>query len=270
MAELPMIGDPVLAVAVRAARRASSVIVDAARDLKRLPTFSKEHGEIAAAADEESRGAIAATIGAAFPEHRVIGGAADAPPGGDASPYQWIVDPVDGSANFAHGYPYYAVSIALAHGTEITHAVVLDPVHDELFTAVRGKGAQLNGAPMRVSACTRLEDALVGTVFPTRGSTKAAGYLAAMTAVMKRCAGLRRAGASALDLAYVAAGRLDGFFVTSQKPGDLAAGALLVKEAGGRVGDFAGGTEFLRTSDVIAAAPGLFTPLREAIAAAKA
>jgi myo-inositol-1(or 4)-monophosphatase len=268
MADLPMIGDPVLAVAVRAARRASSVIIDAARDLKRLPTFSKEHAEIASAAGDESRSAIVATIGAAFPEHRVIGGPSEAG-GQDASPYQWIVDPVDGSLNFTHGYPYYAVSIALAHGTEITHAVVLDPAHDELFTAVRGKGAQLNGTPMRVSACTRLEDALLGTVFPARGSGKTTAYLAAMTAVMKRCAGLRRAGASSLDLAYVAAGRLDGFFVTSQKPGDLAAGGLLVKEAGGRVGDFAGGTEFLRTSEVIAAAPGLFTPLREAIASAR-
>ena len=265
-----MIGDPVLAVAVRAARRASSVVVDAARDLKRLPTFSKEHLEIAASAGDEARNAIVATIGAAFPDHEILGGDAGKAEASEPSPYKWIVEPIDGGANFAHGYPHYAVTIALTHGTEVTHATVLDPLHDELFTAVRGKGAQLNGAPMRVSACTRLEDALVGTVLPGRGSAKTTGYLAAMTAVMKRCAGLRRAGASSLDLAYLAAGRLDGFFVTSQKPGDIAAGALLVKEAGGRVGDFAGGTEFLRTSEVIAAAPGLFTPLREAIAGAKA
>lgn len=267
MADLPMIGDPVLAVAVRAARRASSVIVDAARDLKRLPTFSKEHGEIASAASDESRSAIVATIGAAFPEHRVLGApAGDAAENADASPYQWVVDPIDGATNFTHGYPHCAVSIALAHGTEITHAVVLDPLHDELFTAVRGKGAQLNGAPMRVSACTRLEDALVATVFPSRGSTRLSAYLAVMTAVMKRCSGLRRAGAGSLDLAYLAAGRLDGYFVTSQQPADIAAGALLIKEAGGRVGDFAGGTEFLRTREVIAAAPGLFTSMREVIA----
>lgn len=269
MADLPMIGDPVLAVAVRAARRASSVLVDAARDLKRLPTFSKEHDEIAAAAGEETRAAILATLTAAFPEHRVLGDAAE-PAESGASPFQWVVQPIDGRRNFAHGYPHYAVSIALVHGTDITHAVVLDPVHDELFSASRGKGAQLNGAPIRVSACTRLEDALVATDFPGRRSSKFAPYLATMAAVVSRCGGLRRAGAGSLDLAYLAAGRLDGYFVTHLKPGDIAAGALIVREAGGRVGDFAGGTDFLRRSEVIAAAPGLFTPLREAMAAARA
>jgi len=270
MSDVPMIGDPVLAVAVRAARRAASVVVDAARDLKRLPTFSKEHLEIASSAGDEARSAIVATIGAAFPEHEILARDGEKAEADDPSPYKWIVEPIDGGANFAHGYPRYAVTIALTHGTEVTHATVLDPLHDELFTAVRGKGAQLNGAPIRVSACTRLEEALVGTVFPARGSGKMAAYLPLMNAVMKRSAGLRRAGATSLDLAYLAAGRLDGLFVTSVRAGDLAAGALIVKEAGGRVGDFAGGVEFLRTSEVIASAPGLFTPLREAIAAARA
>jgi len=270
MPDVPMIGDPVLAVAVRAARRAASVVVDAARDLKRLPTFSKEHLDIASSAGDEARNAIVATIGAAFPEHDILERDGEKAGADEPSPYKWIVEPIDGGANFAHGYPHYAVSIALTHGTEVTHAAVLDPLHDELFTAVRGKGAQLNGAPIRVSACTRLEEALVGTVFPARGSGKMASYLPLMNAVMKRCAGLRRAGSTSLDLAYLAAGRLDGFFVTSLRAGDIAAGALIVKEAGGRVGDFAGGVEFLRTSEVIASAPGLFTPLREAIAAARA
>jgi myo-inositol-1(or 4)-monophosphatase len=143
------------------------------------------------------------------------------------------------------------------------------PVHDELFTAVKGKGAQLNGAPIRVSACTRLEEALVGTVFPARKSPRLPVYLPIFNALIGRCAGVRRAGSSALDLAYLAAGRLDGFWVMSQKAWDVAAGGLIVKEAGGRVGDFAGGTEFLRSNEVIAAAPGLFNPLREAIAAAR-
>lgn len=265
--DLPMIGDPVLAVAVRAARRAASVIVDAARDLKRLPTYSKEHGDIATAADGEAEAAIVATISAAFPEHAILGEeAGESKAARGDSPYKWIVDPIDGTMNFAHGLPHYAVSIALAHGTEITHAVVLDPMRDELYTAARGKGAQLNGAAIRVSACTRLEDALVGTVFPTRGSPKLAAFVPIQNRLLGRCAGLRRAGACALDLAYVAGGRLDGFFVMSLKAWDIAAGALLVKEAGGRVGDFAGGTDFLRRDEVIAAAPGLFNPLREAIA----
>jgi myo-inositol-1(or 4)-monophosphatase len=265
-----MTNDPVLAVAVRAARRAASVVIDAARDLKRLPTFSKEHGDIATAADGEAENAIIATITAAFPDHAILGEEHGDVKGARAdSPYKWIVDPLDGTVNFVHGFPYYGISVALVHGAEITHAAILDPVHDELFTAVKGKGAQLNGAPIRVSACTRLEDALVGTVFPTRKSPRLPAYLPILTTLIGRCGGVRRAGAAALDLAYLAAGRLDGFWVMSLKSWDVAAGALIVKEAGGRVGDFAGGTEFLRTHEVIAAAPGLFNPLREAIAAAR-
>ncbi len=261
--------DPVLAVAVRAARRAASVIIDASRDLKRLPTFSKEHGDIVSGADREAESAIAATIGAAFPEHAVLSEeSGEIRPGNLDSAYRWVVDPIDGSLNFVHGFPYYAVSIALTKNDEVTHAVVLDPVHDELFTAIKSKGAQRNGAPIHVSACTRLPDALVGTVFPTRRSPKLPAYLPVFNALVAQCAGVRRAGACALDLAHLASGRLDGFWVTSLKAWDVAAGSLLVTEAGGRVGDFAGGGEYLRTNEVIAAAPGLFNPLRESIVGA--
>ncbi len=262
--------DPVLAVGVRAARRAASVIIDASRDLRRLPTFSREHGDIVSAADSEAESAIAATIGAAFPEHAVLSEeSGELRKGAEDTPFRWVVDPIDGSLNFVHGFPYFAVSIALAKNDDITHAVVLDPVHDELFTAVKGKGAQRNGAPIHVSACTRLADALIGTVLPTRRSPKLAAYLPVFNAVLAQCAGIRRAGACALDLAHLAAGRLDGFWVSSLKAWDVAAGSLLVSEAGGRVGDFAGGPDFLRTNEVIAAAPGLFNPLREAIVVAR-
>lgn len=264
-----MTGDPVLAVAVRAARRAASVLVDASRDLRRLPTYSKEHADIVAGANADAHSAIRATITAAFADHAIVGEkTAEGSAQGD-SPYRWIIDPIDGSANFVHGFPNYAISIALTNKGDLTHAVVLDPLHDELFTAVRGKGAQANGTPLRVSACMRLEDALVGTVFPTRRSSRLPGYVPVLNALMARCGGMRRAGACALDLAHLAAGRLDGFFVLSLNSWDVAAGALLVKEAGGRVGDLAGGTEFLRSHEVIAAAPGLFNPLREAILAAR-
>jgi len=259
--------DPSLAVAVRAARNAAAVIGDAAHDLKRLPGLSKEHTEIASAAKSEAEDAIATTLLAAFPEHAIVGGRRRS--GGNVdSTWRWIVDPIDGSTNFAHGYPYYAVSIALAHGPELTHAVVLDPVRDELFTAVKARGAQLNGVAMRVSACTALERALIGTVFPARDSPKLAAYLPIFQALIGRCAGIRRAGACALDLAYVAAGRLDGMWVMNLKTWDVAAGALIVREAGGRVGDFAGGADFLRSNEVIAATPGIFNALREAIGAA--
>lgn len=258
--------DSVLAVAVRAARRAAAVIADASRDLKRLPTYSKEHGDIMSAADREAEQAIVATIAAAFPDHAILGEESGANAGTNAnSPYRWIVDPLDGTMNFVHGYPYYAVSIAMAHGPDVTHAVVLDPVHDELFTAIKGRGAQLNAAPIHTSACTRLQDALIGTVIPVRKSPRLARFLPILGALATRCT-LRRAGAGALDLAYVAAGRLDGFFEMSLGTWDVAAGTLLVVEAGGRVGDFAGGPDFMRGNEVIAAAPGIFTPLREAIA----
>ncbi len=264
-----MTNDPVLAVAVRAARTAASILTDAARDLKRLPTFSKEHGDIVSGADMEAEDAIVATLRAAFPAHAILGEESGHIEGArEGAGYKWIVDPLDGTVNFIHGFPYYAVSVALAYGTEITHAVVLDPVHDELFTAVKGKGAFCNGTQINVSACLNLADALVGTVFPTRENPKLAAYLPTFNALVTQCSGIRRAGACALDLAHLAAGRLDGFWVTSLKSWDVAAGALLVKEAGGRVGDFAGGTQFLRTNEVLAAAPGVFNPLREAIVTA--
>ena len=259
--------DAVLAVAVRAARRAAAVVNDASRDLKRLPTFSKEHGDIVTAAGHEAEQAIVATITAAFPDHAVLGEEAGEDGAKANAPCKWIVDPLDGTMNFVHGYPCYAVSVALSQDNVLTHAVVLDPVRDELFTAMRGKGTQLNGVPVRTSACTRMGEALVGTVLPTRKSPRLPRYLPLFGALASRCT-LRRAGACALDMAYVACGRLDGFFVLSLNARDVAAGALLVTEAGGRVGDFAGGVDYMRTNEVIAAAPGVFNPLREAIATA--
>lgn len=261
--------DPFLAVAVRAARTAASIVVDAARDLKRLPTFSKGHAEIVSGADMEAEDAIVAAIRSAFPEHAILGEESGHIEGArEGSGYKWLVDPIDGTVNFVHGYRNYAISIALVHGTEITHAVVLDPSRDELFTAAKAKGATCNGVTLHVSACSRLVDALVGTMLPARENPKLAGYLPTFNALAGQCAGVRQSGSCALQLAHVAAGRLDGFWMTSLKPWDIAAGALIVKEAGGRIGDFAGGAQFLRTNEVIAATPALFSALREAIAAA--
>jgi myo-inositol-1(or 4)-monophosphatase len=265
-----MVDDPVLAVAMRAARTAASVVADAARDLRRLPTYSKGHGQIVTAADLEAEDAIVATIRAAFPGHAILGEESGHIEGArDGGGYRWIVDPIDGTTNFVHGYPYYAVSVALVHRSDVTHAVIYDPVHDECFAAVRGRGATCNGAPLWVSGCMGLEDALVATVIPEREDPALAAYLPTFNALAGRCGGLRRAGCCALDLAHLAAGRLDGFWVMSLRPWDIAAGALLVQEAGGRVGDFAGGADFLRAHEAIAATPGLFTPLREALASAR-
>jgi len=275
LARLTMQNDPVMAVAVHAARRAAAVLVDAARDLKRRPMHAKDHADIVFNADTEAENAMIATLRAAFPDHAIVGKEAgeivsqivgSRATGKNA--LRWIVDPLDGAVNFRHGYPSYAVSVALTHGNEVTHAVILDPSRDELFAAIKGKGAQLNGAPIRTSTCVRIEEALVGTVIPTPASAKLAAYLPALNALAAKCAGVRRAGTCALDLAYVAAGRLDGFWEMALNPWNVAAGALLVVEAGGRIGDFAGGLEYMRTKDVIAAAPGVFSPLRDAIAAA--
>lgn len=265
------VNDPVLAVAIRAARTAASIVVDAARDLKRLPAFSKEHADVISAADMEAEDAIIAVIRGAFPDHAILGEESGHITGArEGTGYKWLIDPIDGVANFVHGYPSYAVSIALVHGTEVTHAVVLDPVRDELFAAAKAKGATCNGVAMHVSACLRLVDALVGTMLPSRENPKLAQYLPTFNALVAQCAGVRQAGSCALQLAHVAAGRLDGFWMTTLKPWDIAAGALLVREAGGRIGDFAGGTQFLRTSEVIACSPAVFNVLREAIVAARA
>ncbi len=262
--------DAALSVAARAARNAAAVIEDAARDLRRLPAFSREHREIVSVADSEAENAIATTLLGAFPDHAIFGKSGAAYSGRNPNaPYRWIIDAIDGSSNFAHGYPFYAISIALAHGAELTHAVVLDPVRDEMFTAIKDHGAQVDGVPARISSCTELGHALLGTAFPGRSNPSLSAYLPILDALIPRCGGLRRSGACALDLAYVAAGRLDGFFVMSARSSDVAAGALLVRESGGMAGDFAGGNEYLRSSEVIAAAPGVFSPLRQAIAAAR-
>jgi myo-inositol-1(or 4)-monophosphatase len=269
-AEPRVLNDATLSVAIRAVRNAASVIEDAALDLKRLPSFSKEHADIASSAEEESTRAIATTLLNAFPDHAVLGKRPGAYEGRNRdAAYRWVIDPLDGAANFLRAYPYYAITIALTHGPEITHAVVLDPVRDEIFTAIKNQGAQFNGVPARVSSCTELQRASIGTVFPARNSTKLTGYLPILNGLIPRCAEIRRAGACSLDMAYVAAGRLDGFFVMSLKGRDVAAGALLVREAGGMLGDFAGGSDFLKNNEVIAAAPGVFAPLRETIAAAR-
>lgn len=263
--------DPVLAVAIRAARTAGSILVDAARDLVHLPTFSKEHARIVSGADMEAEDAIIATLRGAFPEHAILGEESGHIAGArEGGGYRWLVDPIDGSANFIHGYPAYATSLALVHGTEVTHAVILDPVRDELYAAARGKGATCNDVALRVSTRLGLASALVATVAPPRDHPRLDDYLPTLTGLARVCAGVRQAGSSALSLAQLAAGRLDGFWMTGLQPWDIAAGALVVREAGGRIGDFAGGTQFLRTSEIIAASPGVFNPLREAIAAIRA
>jgi myo-inositol-1(or 4)-monophosphatase len=263
--------DAMLAVAVRAARTAGSIVLDAARDLRRLRPFSRDYAQVVAAAEMEAEDAIVAAIRGAFPDHAILGKESAHIEGArDGSGYRWLVDPVDGAANFVHGYPGHAVSIALIHGAEVTHAVVMDPVRDEVFQAAKATGAACNGATLHVSACAAIGDALVGTVAPAHDDARLRGYAASLSVLMSTCAGVRVPGSSALALAHVAAGRLDAFWMASLRPWDIAAGALLVKEAGGRIGDLAGGSQYLRTSEVIAASPSVFNAVRETVAAGRA
>src|SRR5690606_36400009 len=177
------------------------------------------------------------------------------------SEYVWIIDPLDGTINFLHGFPQYAVSIALMHRGVLNQAVVYDPNRNDLFTASRGRGAFLNEQRIRVSSRLRVSDALIGTGFPFRELKHIDSYLAILREVMQRAPGVRRAGAAALDLAYVAAGRLDGFWEFGLSPWDIAAGALLVIEAGGLVGDLEGNDGYMESGNVLAGNPNVFAQM---------
>ena len=260
---------PMLTTAVKAARRAGNIINRGARDLDLLTVTAKGPKDFVSEIDHAAEAAIVETLLTSYPDHAILAEEGTNKGKNAQADYIWIIDPLDGTTNFLHGFPQYCVSIALSHKGVVQQGVIYDPVRNDLFTATRGRGAFLNDRRIRVSRRVHLRDCLIGTGFPFRDGSYLDTYLAMMKTMITHTAGLRRPGAAALDLAYVAAGRLDGFWVTTLKPWDVAPGALLIKEAGGRVGDFAGGTDFLRAREVIAAAPGVFNALREALAAAR-
>jgi len=195
----------------------------------------------------------------AYPGHGIL--AEETGSAGPAGEYQWIIDPLDGTTNFIHGFPQYAVSIALARNGVVEQAVVFDPVANDLYTASRGAGAFLNERRIRVSRRTRMSEALIGTGFPFREFDNVEAYLAMFREVTQKTAGIRRPGSAALDLAYLAAGRYDGFWEMGLKPWDLAAGSLLVQEAGGLISDLAGDSDFLATGNLVAGTPKIFGQL---------
>ncbi|MFI4923035.1 MAG: inositol monophosphatase family protein, partial [Burkholderiales bacterium] len=199
----------------------------------------------------------------AYPTHAILAEESGAT---GASEFQWIIDPLDGTTNFLHGFPQYAVSIALMHKRVLTQAVVYDPGRNELFTATRGLGAYLNDRRLRVSKRIKFSDALIGTGFPFRELKHLDSYLAMFREVVKNTAGVRRAGAASLDLAYVAAGRLDGFWEMGLGPWDIAAGNLLIQEAGGLIGDFEGNDGYLESGNVVSGNPKIFAQLIKILA----
>ena len=202
----------------------------------------------------------------AYPGHGILAEESGSARGARDSEYVWIIDPLDGTTNFIHGLPTYAVSIGLAFRDQIQQAVVYDPARNDLFFASKGRGAFLNDKRLRVSKRTRMADALIGTGFPFRKGDDLAHYLRMLETVMKSCAGVRRPGAAALDLCYVAAGWYDGFFETGLSPWDVAAGSLIVTEAGGLVGNFTGEADFLHQREVVAGSPKIYGQLVQMLA----
>ncbi|HRI17324.1 MAG TPA: inositol monophosphatase family protein [Burkholderiaceae bacterium] len=252
---------PMLNTAVKAARAAGSVINRASMDLDRLKVSTKSPRDFVTEVDQAAEAVIIDTLLAAYPGHAILAEESGRSRGARDSEYVWIIDPLDGTTNFIHGLPVYAVSIALAHRGQVQQAVVYDPTRNDLFFASKGRGAFLNDRRLRVSKRTRMAESLIGTGFPFRKGDDFKRYLQMFEDVMQHCAGLRRPGAAALDLCYVAAGYYDGFFETGLNPWDVAAGSLMITEAGGLVGNFTGEADYLYQREVVAGNPKIYAQM---------
>lgn len=253
--------DPLANIAVSAARRAGVIILRGMNRLDSLRVDSKRYNDLVSEVDLQSERAIIETIRKAHPDHGIL--AEESGRHTSTDPYEWIVDPLDGTMNYVHGFPAFAVSIAVTERGRLIHGVVYDPLHEEMYVASRGRGALLNDRRIRVSQQSGLKGALVGTGFPFRDFRDLDAYLTMLRAVLEQAGGVRRAGAAALDLAWTAAGRLDAFFELGLKPWDIAAGCLLVEEAGGLSGDLAGRAGWpVEGGHVLAGNPRVCTALR--------
>ncbi|NDY90815.1 inositol monophosphatase family protein [Ideonella livida] len=252
---------PMLNIAIKAARAAGNIINRASMDLESLKVNTKSPNDFVTEVDQAAEAAIIDTILAAYPGHGILAEESGRERGAKHSDFVWIIDPLDGTTNFIHGFPVYCVSIALAFRGKVEQAVVYDPTRNDLFMASKGRGAYLNDKRLRVSRRTRLADSLVGTGFPFRKGDNFQRYLKMFETVMPHVAGLRRPGAAALDLCYVAAGMYDGFFETGLQPWDIAAGSLIVTEAGGLIGNFTGEADYLHQREVLAGSPRIYAQL---------
>ncbi|NQY89180.1 MAG: inositol-1-monophosphatase [Colwellia sp.] len=247
---------PMLNIAVRAARNAGKVIIRSFEQLDKVEIESKGSNDFVTSVDTAAEQVIIETIRKSYPEHTIIGEESGVLTGSDDD-YQWIIDPLDGTTNFIKGIPHFAVSIALKVKGKLDQAVIFDPIRGELFTASRGKGAQLNSMRIRVKAHKNLSPTILATGFPFKHKQHTKAYMAMFTSLFEKTSDMRRAGSAALDLAYVASGRVDGFFEIGLKPWDTAAGELLVIEAGGLVTDFTGGHNHTKSGNIVASSTGL-------------
>lgn len=251
---------PFLNTAVRAARDAGAIIVRNVDRIDSLDISSKARNDYVSEVDRQAEESIIKRLQKAYPEHGFLGEESGETSGNE---YQWIIDPLDGTTNFLFGVPHYAVSIALKHRGRIEHAVIYDPIKDELFTASAGGGAMLNSRRIRVSQRKNLDGALLATGTPFREDQDAEQFIDSLRVFMNGTSGIRRAGSAALDMAYVAAGRFDGYWEFGVKPWDIAAGILLVKEAGGLAGDMDSAKNVLENGNIVAGTPKVYVEMQK-------
>jgi myo-inositol-1(or 4)-monophosphatase len=254
--------QPMLNIAIRAARSAGDLILRASDNVGQLRIDQKGKNDFASEVDRAAEREIINIIRTAYPDHAILAEESGQHKGND---FVWVIDPLDGTTNFLHGFPQYAVSIALKYKGRLEVAVIYDPLRDELFTAKRGGGAMLNSRRLRVTNQLSMKGALIGTGFPFKTDLHLDAYVGMFKAISMEAAGIRRAGAAALDLAYVAAGRLDGFWEIGIMEWDMAAGILLIKEAGGVVTDFSFNDNYLASGNVIAGSPKMHQLLYQLI-----
>ena len=250
-----------LNVAIKAARAAGAIINRAALDVESVRVSTKQINDFVTDIDQKAEAAIIETLLTAYPSHGILAEESGSEHGAAGADFVWIIDPLDGTTNFIHGFPVYCVSIALAVKGKVEQAVVFDPTRNDIFCATKGRGAYMNDRRLRTSKRTQMHECLISTGFPFRPGDNFNQYLRMMGEVMQRTEGLRRPGAAALDLAYVAAGFTDAFFETGLQPWDVAAGALLVTEAGGLVGNFTGDADFLEQKECLAGTPKIYGQL---------
>ena len=254
--------NPTLNIAVRAARSAGNVIIRNLGKLDTLAIHTKDRNDFVTEVDRQAEQEIIYILRKAFPSHGILAEESGLQEGDE---YQWIIDPLDGTTNFLHGFPQFAVSIAMRHKGRLEHGVIYDPLRQEIFSASRGAGATLNDQRIRVTNRKTLEGSLLGTGFPFKSQQHLETYLDMFRALFPQTAGIRRAGSAALDLAYVATGRLDGFWEIGLSIWDMAAGVLLIQEAGGLSSDFTGGHEHLESGNIVAGNPKLFAEILKTI-----
>lgn len=254
---------PIVNIAVSAARLAGKVIVRAQDQLDKVQIQQKGTNDFVSQVDKMAEDIIIETIKKSYPNHAFLGEESGfSGETHDETPI-WIIDPIDGTTNFLHGFPQFCISIGFKYQGKIMHGVVYDPLKDELFSASRGEGARMNDKRLRVSSIEKLDFALLGTGFPFREFNRLDQYLHFLKLLMPQCSGIRRAGSAALDLAYVAAGRLDGFWEFGLKPWDIAAGSLMIQEAGGYVTTIDGNQDFFDKDSILAASPKIYQQLLE-------